>query len=540
MKILRQILLGSAVLAAASAQSHAADRAMIVMDASGSMWGQIDGKTKIEIARETLADVLTSVPVELELGLIAYGHREKGQCGDIEEIVAPATGNRDAITDAVNGFNPKGKTPLTDAVRQAAQSLQYTEDKATVILVTDGIETCEADPCAVASELEASGVDFTAHVVGFGISEEEGQQVACLAENTGGDFILASDASELGDALTETVAATPAPPPEPEPTPAPPPIAGPADLRAVLTEGGPPVEGGRWDVTRLDIDETKTSYGLNPTYDFMPGDYRVTFKIDRVERSIDVTAANAPVTGEIVLDAGLVTLDVAFADGSELIGDARIDVKSGELVNTQYGTFSAVTPAGPTPVKVRSGRAEADHEIEVVAGEAVAKTLVLPAGRITANATFNDGSEVVPDVRYDILEAKASLSGDRKTVETQYNVIDAIVAPGDYVMRVRSGGAAAEMEFSVEQNALTDITVPMDAGLVAVSAPGAGRIDILTSPSALTGKQDRLATQYQPEVQLILNRGSYVVRGEFGEDRAVVEQEFTISAGQRTEVTLEQ
>jgi Ca-activated chloride channel family protein len=83
-----------------------------------------------------------------------------------------------------------GKTPLTEAVRRAAAELKSTEEKATVILITDGIETCEADPCALGAELEASGVDFTAHVVGFGLTaEEEGKAVACLAENTGGKYI---------------------------------------------------------------------------------------------------------------------------------------------------------------------------------------------------------------------------------------------------------------------------------------------------------------------------------------------------------------
>ena len=98
-----------------------------------------------------------------------------------------------------------GHLMLTDAVRQAAEALQSTEDKATVILVTDGLETCEADPCALAAKLETSGVDFTAHVVGFGLTAEEGAQVACLAEATGGRYLQASDAGALAEALRETV-----------------------------------------------------------------------------------------------------------------------------------------------------------------------------------------------------------------------------------------------------------------------------------------------------------------------------------------------
>ena len=169
-------------------------QSIIVLDASGSMWGQIEGRPKLEIAREALGSVLAEMPPETEMGLMAYGHREKGSCSDIELVVAPAPGTAEAITSAANAMKFLGKTPLTEAVRQAAVELKSTEAKATVILITDGIETCEADPCALGAELEASGVDFTAHVVGFGLTAEEGATVACLAENTGGRYIEAKDA----------------------------------------------------------------------------------------------------------------------------------------------------------------------------------------------------------------------------------------------------------------------------------------------------------------------------------------------------------
>lgn len=193
--------------------AQAAERAIIVLDASGSMWGQIDGEAKITIARQTLTRVLDGIPAETELGLIAYGHRKKGECTDIELIVPAGPGTAAAITGAVNALKPKGKTPLTDAVRQAADALRYTEDKATVILITDGLETCDADPCALGKALEESGVDFTAHVVGFGLSDKEGREVACLATETGGVYLQAANADELVDALGKTVAAAPPPPP---------------------------------------------------------------------------------------------------------------------------------------------------------------------------------------------------------------------------------------------------------------------------------------------------------------------------------------
>ncbi len=213
-------------------------KSIIVLDASGSMWGQIDGRPKLEIAREALGSMLSDLDPATEIGIMAYGHREKGSCEDIELVVSPAGGTARAITDAANAMKFLGKTPLTESVRRAAAELKSTEEKATVILITDGIETCEADPCALGAELEASGVDFTAHVVGFGLTAEEGATVACLAENTGGKYIQAKDAGSLVEALKTTVAVVePEPVPEPEPEPAV--LEDNVDPVLYLAEGGP-------------------------------------------------------------------------------------------------------------------------------------------------------------------------------------------------------------------------------------------------------------------------------------------------------------
>lgn len=204
MKPLSSFLFAGLITATATA-TLAAEQTMIVLDASGSMWGQINGKPKLQIAREALTTVLEGVPADMELGLIAYGHRERGNCNDIEVIVKPAAGTAPAIIQAADNMRFLGKTPLSASVIKAAEELRYTEDKATVILITDGLENCNADPCAVGAELAKQGIDFTAHVVGFDLTDAEGKQVACLAENTGGRYVSAANADELRDALLSTV-----------------------------------------------------------------------------------------------------------------------------------------------------------------------------------------------------------------------------------------------------------------------------------------------------------------------------------------------
>ena len=206
MRIIRNFVLGAVAALGLALPAVAAERAIIVLDGSGSMWAQIDGKARITIARETLASVMATLPDDLELGFMTYGHREKGNCADIEMLIEPALGTGPAIVAAAEGINPKGMTPISDAVRLAAEDLRFTEQKATVILITDGLETCEVDPCVLASDLESQGIDFTTHVLGFGLSDEEGQQVACLAENTGGQYLSAADGDALVEALATTVA----------------------------------------------------------------------------------------------------------------------------------------------------------------------------------------------------------------------------------------------------------------------------------------------------------------------------------------------
>lgn len=252
LRLLFSILFISYVSAAAAQQNA---NTILVMDGSGSMWGQIDGVNKIVIARDVVGDLLDSFPQDQNLGLTVYGHRERGNCADIETVVAPGSDTKAQIRDAVNAINPRGKTPMTDAIIAAAEALRYTEEAATVILVSDGIETCNPDPCAAAQALEEAGINFTAHVVGFDVTDPAAlAQMQCLAEETGGQFLTAANASELTTALTTVVA---------EPVYVPQTV----KLVGVLQRGGPEItEPIRWNIlpeTGANIDGNGPGFALD-------------------------------------------------------------------------------------------------------------------------------------------------------------------------------------------------------------------------------------------------------------------------------------
>ncbi|MDP8996713.1 MAG: VWA domain-containing protein, partial [Pseudomonadota bacterium] len=126
--------------------AHAEDgsRVILILDASGSMRAKINGKSKIDIAKEVVGKIVSGWKPEDELGLVVYGHRKKSECSDIETVKEPGPLNANEYMAAVNAIQPKGQTPMTQAVKQAAEALQYTKKKATVILVSDGIENCNS------------------------------------------------------------------------------------------------------------------------------------------------------------------------------------------------------------------------------------------------------------------------------------------------------------------------------------------------------------------------------------------------------------
>src|SRR5690606_37219535 len=98
-------------IAVLSSPLHAAEqptRTILVLDASGSMWGQIEGRAKIEIAREVIAKLVDDLPANTELGLVTYGHRRKGDCEDIELLVEQGKLDREAFKKTVNAIQPKG------------------------------------------------------------------------------------------------------------------------------------------------------------------------------------------------------------------------------------------------------------------------------------------------------------------------------------------------------------------------------------------------------------------------------------------------
>jgi Ca-activated chloride channel homolog len=188
----------------ASASSPAGNL-MFILDASGSMWGQVEGKAKIVIAKEVLTGLIKDLPDDATVGLVAYGHRRKGDCNDVEELVPLGKIDKNKLTNTIQGLSPKGKTPISRSVRMTAERIKHLENETTIILVSDGKETCDPDPCGLVKELKETGIRFVMHVIGFDVTEEEKAQLECMAMAGGGEYFTAKNAKDFQLAAKEVV-----------------------------------------------------------------------------------------------------------------------------------------------------------------------------------------------------------------------------------------------------------------------------------------------------------------------------------------------
>jgi Ca-activated chloride channel family protein len=191
------------------------DDAMLVFDASGSMAGNVNQGIatiipRIDEVRAALAQVLPSATKFRRLGLITYGPGPYQKC-NVQLNLKPTANAGPLIMRDVNALTPAGRTPLAEAVRDAAEVLDYRHKPGLIVVITDGEETCGGAPCNVGAALHKDALNLTVHVVGYRTKnyswtgEQSVLDVKCLAEKNGGIYVTADTKEELVEALHKTL-----------------------------------------------------------------------------------------------------------------------------------------------------------------------------------------------------------------------------------------------------------------------------------------------------------------------------------------------
>ena len=174
------------------AQEDSKIRILFIFDGSNSMNAQWENSSKILVAKKLMIQTMDSLKglENVDLALRIYGHQTrivpgKQDCSDtkLEVPFASSKENYSKIITKIRGLEPKGTTPI-------ARSLEYSADdfpeckscRNIIILITDGIEACDEDPCAVALALKEKNIKLKPFVIGLGLDTSYLSQFSCIGE----------------------------------------------------------------------------------------------------------------------------------------------------------------------------------------------------------------------------------------------------------------------------------------------------------------------------------------------------------------------
>ncbi|MBL6444824.1 VWA domain-containing protein [Fulvivirga sp. 29W222] len=181
-------------------------RILFLLDGSGSMlagWGRTN---RITAAKELLGSLVDSLKTNpnLELALRAYGHlyrRSSQNCKDTRLEVGFGKGNHNLIINKLNAISPKGTTPIAYSLEQTANDFPLVAGcRNIVIIITDGIESCDGDPCEVSLALQKKGIFLKPFIIGIGMGQDYRKQFKCI-----GEYYDAKDISSFQRALSKAV-----------------------------------------------------------------------------------------------------------------------------------------------------------------------------------------------------------------------------------------------------------------------------------------------------------------------------------------------
>ncbi|MBO6895457.1 MAG: VWA domain-containing protein [Roseibium sp.] len=465
---------------------------MMVLDGSNSMWGQINGVAKISIAKDTMSDLIRNWDFSTPMGLMMYGHRRKNDCSDIEIISTPGFGDRQTFIQKVQSVSPRGKTPIAASLGLAAVSTgAYTGKKVDIVLVSDGLETCQRDPCQEVQVVKQLNVNFRAHVIGFDVTDVEFEQLQCIATSTGGQFFRANNAQELKEAITNTVAvvtddgvgnasegqgtdSSPVPTEEPPST----------LLYGKLCETCERLEplDVNWNVLKDGVQHHAGLGVIYPrdTHQFTPGSYEVTarlFSSQAVAKGEIEIGEDGQQIGALNLNAGSITTFAVVNEEDKQAAQTALykfyPVVNGEVggeiataYNNQGEPAETWLNAGRYRITVSVGGNVTDStEIELAAGEQVEHTFDLRSGTVAPKVFLNAGAK--QEVNFGFLTLFPEGSGSKVIIGYYGN--KKTVKPGRYDLEVVMDSTLGRVEkrFPIEVKPGDQVTGPfvMDAVL---------------------------------------------------------------------------
>lgn len=181
-------------------------RVLFVFDASNSMKAKHGGQTRIQGAKDLFYRFIDSLSRQknIQFALRMYGHTVKyppGDCKDSKLVVPFAKENTALIKSKVSEAQPTGITPIEHSLTESANDFPDAKAVNMIILITDGIEECEGDPCAARQKLVEKGIVFRPFIIGIGLSPEQIKTFECVGEYY--DFDNANTVTDISTIISK-------------------------------------------------------------------------------------------------------------------------------------------------------------------------------------------------------------------------------------------------------------------------------------------------------------------------------------------------
>lgn len=500
-------------------------KAMLILDASLRMLQPFGETTKLQATANASSVNFKRYRGKVLLGLASFGNRNAEACADYKVAQPPAPIDPAALDNVIQKFTPRGGAAIAQVLDLAARTMGSEGDRS-IVLVSGGADTCQADPCAIAKLLSETG-GLTVHVVALAGGEGAVmRQLKCVADRTGGSFRRVKTEAELTEAIdhafaaivagkkslsdpnsqsseegasastawsAETKAATAAQSEagtagfslqtEPMFT-----LDGKAkvsvSMTALLTDAGPQIgEGVIWRIYQVPAtDESASEPAVpprlvavyrepSPAAQLPPGAYLVNVAFGKAHATRRITVVDGqPSTELFVLNAGGIRIKALGADGQPIPADA---------LTTSILSFEELDPLGNSAVVASDVRPNLTTRLNsglyrLVSRYGDANAVVLAdvsveAGKITEVVIRNDGARLSFKL---VSEAGSeALAGTRWRITDSEGVLvkesvgalpTHILAPGRYTVEAQRAGQSFADQIVVEPGATRTVEILVD------------------------------------------------------------------------------
>lgn len=559
-----------AVALASSAEGHKAraESRIVVLDATNSMWGPIEGGRKYQIAQDAITRAASGLLPATRLGLYVVGNQPGAGCEAIREALPLGPLDRGRLDRSFESAIPDaGRMPLFPAIERAVKAIAASGGKGRILFIGDGAGSCVPDTCAAARELKERAGGVRIDAVSLDGDADTRKRLQCITDGSGGSYLNAKSRAEVvafvqASLSGSTSPATPRPrprtaqaesaPPVPSVNPFRPGQSPKVTLRAILAEGSEPIKQGlAWRVREggsSGADEGREVWrgaAAEPEVNLPKGRYSVEVRhgLITATREIEVRPRRAQ-TITLNLDAAVLKLSAAARAGGEPVEDIfyyveALDDRAGQplVARASHAQPSFTLPAGRYRVVARHGLAEAADTVELEAGAILGRNLALNTGTVHVKAVLAEGEAAPRDTLFFVYSRGAD-GGWREVMRSALGTPAFALPEGEYRIEARLDAARADITAQVTAGETRDTTITLPAGRLRLETRLEGRSEpeetgVVYQMFRLDGGEPVLVhTSAQAQFEGFLPEGRYRVTSSYGVGNATETQEVTIDAGE--------